>query len=286
MKLRAFSLIAFLSLATSGAFAACTSFGTVPTEPDASTVPDASPSGTDATSDGPPIEPRDAGSADVFAPDAAFNCRTVIADQFTAKAPNGNWSLSNAAGAGEGDFSNETASLTLRSGSELYTVLSSPPFLDKTQPPPAIEPDLVVIDFTVAVPTVESMGVTIAQLRALTPAGNIRIAAIPLPFGMAKVGASLLLLSSVGKAAGSIDLEPGEAASLRWAYARIGDEVSVTLERVDTTLGTSPLQSKEKVLMDTSASYFQMGPYSNRGYTTGAKVVYDNVKVQACTKRQ
>lgn len=278
MKLRAFSSIAFVSLATCGAFAACSSFSTTPSEPDASVTPDASPSGADATSDGAPTEPRDAGSADAE-PDAAFDCRVVIADEFTAKAASGNWLPSRSADAGEPDFSNQSASMSLPAGEGLFTVLASPPFFERTKP---ADPDLVLIDFAVTIPMVESRGVYIAQIPALTEGDNARIAAMPASVGTN--GTSLFLIAPDGNPKGSIDLEAGKVAKLRWSYTRMGDEVMVTLERLDASVTTSiSLTATRKP--DASAAYFQMGPFSNRGSTLGAHIVYDDVKVRACTKR-
>lgn len=285
MKLRAFSSIAFVSLATCGAFAACSSFSTTPSEPDASVTPDASPSGADATPDsapdGPP-QPRDAGAPEVFVADAAYACRTVIADTFTNKTANTAWLPAKTPGTGEADLTNDTASMTLPAGMDSYTVLASPPFFEKA-PPPATEPDLVTIDFTVAVPSVQPMGVTIAQLPSLTANGNVRLAATPRAPG--SNGSSLSLVSPSGDTAGSFELNPGETAILRWSYTRAGEGVSVTLERFDMGPPTPTLALSGKLAPDASASYFQMGPFSNLGATMGARIIYDYVTVQACTKR-
>ncbi len=285
MKLRATLFLASGSFGVAAVFAACSSFGSAPTATDASAPAEAaSPIPDSSTPDGDDVEAGDAGQPDSAIADAAFDCRVIFADSFD-QGPSPKWLASASGDAGEADFSRQTASFTLPQGANIYSVLASPSFADPSRMPPEPEPARVVVDFDVSVPTVDLTGVAIAQFPSLTPKDNVRIEANLRPIGPnTKAGTFLSLVSPGGDSAGEIPLDAGEAATLRWAYDRSGDEVVVTLERL-ATAGSRPLQLRATSLSATGGGkpYFQMGPFSRRGATTGAQIVYDKVTVSTCS---
>lgn len=279
VKLRVTPFIAFGSFGLATVFAACSSFGSAiaPTA-DASTVDSAIPS-LDASIDASP-SPED---ADV---DAAFDCRERLEDTFEARTPNGKWTEKASQPNLQGDYANQTASFTLPPGSDVYAVLNGPTFYDA--PTATAEPRVVSIEFDLTIATLEPVGATLAQLPELTDQGNVRIEATALPGGSVNSGTASLFLVPNGPSASPpalpITVAFGKKERYRWTYARnLTDELTVTLQRVGS--GDAPLQLKTTTKAITKNAYFQMGPFSNRGFVNAVQVVYDNVVIRTCSRR-
>lgn len=272
------SLLVFLG--TWATFAACSSFGSAPAADDASVAGDATPAGADAASDSSIGPPTDSGP-DSPSTDASNGCRTVVVDDFGGGSPSASWRLEPRDG--QRDFSAGVATLSIPAGEGLYSVLATSAFKEAN----GAAPSRVLVDFDALPSRLEAPGIVIAQLPGLTDGGNIRIDAVPqsiTPTG-GRPGMSLLLVPSgtVPPPSSTLELDFGEVARIHLEYSRSGDDVTVVLSLRDRP---GALSLKTNVAQSSDSTYFQMGPFSNRGAITGmgASMVYDNVRVQACAR--
>ena len=268
-------------LGTWATLAACSSFGSAPAPGDAGVADDATPPGADAASDSSVDAPADSGP-DSTVGDAASGCNTVVVDDFDGRSPNASWRLEPQGGLR--DFSGGTAVLSIPAGEGIYSVLSTSAFKAAGGTAPA----RVLIDFDAIPSRLEAPGIVIAQLPGLTDGGNIRVDAVPQSITQTggRPGMSLSLVQNGTAPPGpssTLELDFGEIARIHLEYSRSGDELTVALSLRDRPGG---LSLRTTAAQSSDSTYFQMGPFSNRGALTGmgASMVYDNVRVQACAR--
>lgn len=279
MKFRETLILAVGSFGVAVSFEACSSFGTAPLPGTADSASPASDGG--AESSAPPADAETGDGASLT--DAAFDCHSVIKDTFDGRAANGGWTLvTSGPNLPAVDYGNMEATFTLPAGSGDYSVLRSKAFFDASAS--AGEPTDVFIEFDLTIVSLDATGATLAQLPELTDGGNVHVAASSIP---ASSGDAAIYLLPNGTPASlpktSITVTIGKKERFQWSYRRNADDLNVTLQRA--TAGEQPLHVSTTPKAVTKLAYFQMGPYSNLGNVTGVKVAYDNVAVQACTRR-